>query len=204
MKIKILAAIVLTVISTKMMALGVTGYTITSPGGETPPEIVSDSTPTPTPSPIPTPLAPIISMPAPTPLPYPTTAQNAYLDGQLIATIINHGSFFEEYRKGQKEITLQDDIVEFGNLKGNFIGSVFGGIYQDPTQSNLGEEAGLKLNLNTLLNNFVTVTPEWAWIKNIEYAPSVGYDFGQNTKHAWFAAFNVGFGFGPGAGVPVQ
>lgn len=133
---------------------------------------------------------------------FPTTAENSFLNGQVIATIINHGSFSEEYRKGQKQVILSDNIIEVGHLGSQYIFAADASLYQDPRKTSLDYEAGVRLNLHALVNRYVTLTPQWqSIVGNIEYYGRVGYDFGQDKDHAWIATFNLGFGFGPGAGV---
>lgn len=132
---------------------------------------------------------------------FPTTAENSFLDGQLVVTLINHGSFAEEFRKGQKQTILSDNIIEAGHLNGQYIFAVDGSVYQNPFKNALDFETGIRLNLHSIVNRYVTLTPEWqSIVGNIEYYPRVGYDFGQDKSHAWIATFNLGFGFGPGAG----
>lgn len=132
---------------------------------------------------------------------FPTTAQNAFLGNQVIVTLINHGSFAEEFRKGQKQVILSDNVIEAGHVGGQYLLAADASVYQNPALTHLDYEAGLRLNLHALVNRFVTLTPQWnAVLGNLEYYPRVGYDFGTNNSHAWFATFNLGFGFGVGAG----
>lgn len=139
------------------------------------------------------------------PVTFPTTAQNSFLGDQLIVTLINHGSFAEEYRHGQKQVILSDNIIEAGHLAGQYIVAVDASLYQNPGTTSLDYEAGLRLNLHSIVNRYVTLTPQWqAVLGNIEYYPRIGYDFGTDSAHAWIATFNLGFGFGVGAGVPAQ
>lgn len=134
---------------------------------------------------------------------FPTTAQNTFLNDQVIVTLINHGTFSEEYRSGQKQVILSDNIVEAGHLAGQYIVAADASIYQNPGKTNLDFEAGIRLNLHALTNGYINFTPQWkAIIANLELYPRVGYDFGQDQTHAWIATFNFGLGFGPGAGVP--
>lgn len=136
---------------------------------------------------------------------FPTTAQTTFLNEQVIVTLINHGTFSEEYRSGQKQMILSDNIIEVGHLNNQYILAADASVYQDPRKTNLDYEAGIRLNLHAILNKYVTYTPQWqAILGNIEFYPRVGYDFGQDKSHVWFATMNLGLGFGPGAGVPVQ
>lgn len=136
---------------------------------------------------------------------FPTTAQNSFLNDQVIVTLINHGSFTEEFRRGQKQAILSDNVVEMGHVSGQYIASLDASVYQNPSKSHLDYEAGLRLNLHALVNHYVSLTPQWnAVIGNIEYYPRVGYDFGADRAHVWIATFNIGFGFGPGAGTPLK
>ena len=138
-----------------------------------------------------------------TPPVFPTTADNSFLNGQVIVTLINHGSFAEEWRQGQKQVILSDNIVEAGHISGQYLLGLDGSVYQNPDRSNLDFEAGLRLNLHAIVNRYVTMTPQWeAVLGNLEYYPRVGYDFGQTNAHVWMATFNLGFGFGVGAGNP--
>lgn len=135
------------------------------------------------------------------PVTFPTTADNAFLNGQVIVTLINHGSFAEEYRKGQKQVVLSDNIIEAGHVNGQYVFAFDGSVYQDPRKTGLDYETGIRLNLHSLVNKYVAFTPEWAAvIGNLEYYPRVGYDFGTDKAHAWIATLNLGFGFGAGAG----
>lgn len=135
---------------------------------------------------------------------FPTTADNSFLDGQIIVTLINHGSFSEEYRKGQKQVILSDNVIEAGHVGGQYIVAADASVYQDPRKTGLDYEAGLRLNLHALVNRYVTLTPQWqAVLGNLEYYPRVGYDFGADKNHTWIATFNLGFGFGAGAGAGV-
>ena len=139
----------------------------------------------------------------PVPVKFPTTAQTSFLNDQIIITLINHGSFVEEYRRGQKQIILSDNVIEAGHLAGQYVVAFDVSAYQDPSKTGLDAEAGLRLNLHALINRYVTFTPQWqAVLSNLEYYPRVGFDFGQDHAHAWIATFNLGFGFGPGAGIP--
>lgn len=134
---------------------------------------------------------------------FPTSAQNAYLNNQVIVTIINHGSFTQEIRKGQKQIILSDNIIEAGHLNGQYVLAVDGSLYQHPGKTGLDYEAGIRLNLHSIVNRYVGLTPQYqAILGNLEYYPRVGYDFGVDKAHAWIATFNLGLGFGPGAGTP--
>jgi hypothetical protein len=134
---------------------------------------------------------------------FPTTAQNSFLNGQVIPEIINHGTFAEEYRSGQKQVILSDNIIEAGHLNAQYIVGVDVGLYQNPLKTNLDYEAGVRLNLNSIVNRFVAFTPQWQSILgNLEYYPRAFYDFGQDQAHAWNVSFNLGLGFGPGAGIP--
>lgn len=136
---------------------------------------------------------------------FPTTAQNSFLGDQVIVTLLNHGSFSEEFRQGQKQIILSDNVIEVGHVKGQYVAALDGSIYQNPGTTSLDYEAGLRLNLHALVNRYVTFTPQWqAIVGSLEYYPRVGYDFGVDRAHAWIATFNLGFGFGAGAGVPAQ
>lgn len=152
------------------------------------------------------PLRPAFAQPfAQTPVTFPTTAQNAFLGDQIIVTLINHGTFSEEYRRGEKQVILSDNIIEAGHIRGQYILAVDGSVYQDPRQTNLDFEAGLRLNLHAIMNRYVTFTPAWQTVfGQIEAYPRVGYDFGKDRTHGWIATFNVGLGFGPGSGTPVQ
>lgn len=132
---------------------------------------------------------------------FPTTAQNSFLNGQVIATIINHGSFSEEYRKGQKQVILSDNIIEAGHLNGQYVLGVTGNVYQNPFKTGLDFEGTLRLNLHAIVNKYVIFTPQWKdLLSNVEYFGAVGYDFGQNRTYGWIATINLGLGFGPGAG----
>ena len=150
------------------------------------------------------------SMPvfADTPVTFPTTAQNSFLNGQVIATILNHGSFSSEIQRGSRRTVLSDNIIEAGHLKGQYIGALDGSLYSDSAKTGLfpfDYEVGARLNISTIVNNYVTYTPQWAAILgNIEAYVRAGYDFGQDKTHAWFGSVNLGFGFGAGAGVPAQ
>jgi len=136
------------------------------------------------------------------PILFPTTAQNSFLGGQVIATLTNHGTFAEEYRKGQKQVILSDNFIEAGHINGQYIVALDGSLYQNPAKTGLDYEAGLRLNLHAIVNRYVTLTPQWqAVLGNIEYYPRVGFDFGRNSTHAWLATFNLGLGFGPGSGI---
>lgn len=140
-----------------------------------------------------------------TPVTFPTTAQNSFLNGQVIVTLINHGSFAEEFRQGQKQVILSDNVVEAGHIKGQYLLGLDASAYQNPLKSHLDFEGGFRLNLHAIVNRYVTLTPQWeAVLGNLEYYPRVGYDFGQSDAHSWFASFNLGFGFGVGAGTPAQ
>jgi hypothetical protein len=133
---------------------------------------------------------------------FPTSAQNAYLGNQVIVTIINHGTFTEEYRKGLKQLILSDNIIEAGHLNGQYIVALDGSLYQKTGATKLDYEAGIRLNLHAIVNRYVTLTPQYqAILGNLEYYPRVGYDFGQDRAHGWIATFNLGLGFGPGAGI---
>lgn len=137
------------------------------------------------------------------PVNFPTSAQNAYLGNQVILTIINHGTFSEEWRHGQKQMILSDNVVEAGHVGGQYLVALDASLYQNADKTNLDYEAGLRLNLHALFNRYVVLTPQWqALLGNIELYPRVGYDFGQDSSHVWFATMNLGLGFGPGAGVP--
>ena len=137
------------------------------------------------------------------PVTFPTTAQNAYLNNQIIVTLINHGSFSEEYRHGQKQVILSDNIIEAGHIAGQYIVAADASMYQNPLKTGVDFEAGLRLNLHAIVNRYVTLTPQWqSVVGNLEYYPRVGYDWGADKAHAWIATFNLGFGFGAGAGVP--
>jgi hypothetical protein len=139
------------------------------------------------------------------PVTFPTTAQNAYLNDQVVLTLINHGSFAEEYRQGQKQIILSDNFIEAGHIGAQYIVALDGSFYQNPLTSGLNEELGIRLNLHSFLNRYVTFTPQYnAVLSNLEVYPRILYDFGQSSAHAWNATMNLGFGFGVGAGVPAQ
>ena len=132
---------------------------------------------------------------------FPTTAQNAFLEDEIIVTLINHGTFAEEYRNGQKQIILSDNVIEAGHLNGQYLLALDGSLYQNPSKSGLDYEAGIRLNLHAIVNRYVTFTPQWQSVfGNLEYYPRFAYDFGPE-KHNWITTFNLGFGFGPGAGV---
>jgi hypothetical protein len=133
---------------------------------------------------------------------FPPTASTSFLEGQIVAEIINHGTFSEEYRRGEKQIVLSDNIIEAGHLNSQYVAAIDASLYQNPLKTNLDAEVGLRLNLHALVNRFITFTPAWQTIVgNLEYYPRVGYDFGQDRDHVWFASFNLGLGFGPGAGI---
>ena len=142
---------------------------------------------------------------SPTPAPaviYPTTAQNTFLGGQVVAEIMNHGAFYEEYRRGQKQIIVSDDIIEAGHIASQYLFGLSGNVYQNPVTTGPDFEAKLKLNLNAVVNKYVTLTPQYeAILGNLQYSVAAGYDFGQNQSHGWIATFDLGLGFGPGAGV---
>lgn len=137
------------------------------------------------------------------PIHFPTTAENAYLGDQVIVTLINHGTFSEEYRHGQKQMILSDNVVEVGHINGQYILALDASVYQNPLKTHLDYEGGLRLNLHSIVNKYVNLTPQWqAILGNLEYYPRVGFDDGQDKEHNWFATFNLGLGFGPGAGTP--
>lgn len=129
----------------------------------------------------------------------PTTAQNSFFEQQVITTLINHGSIYEEYRRGQKQMVVSDNVIEIGHLKSQYLVGLAANL-----NSQLKAEATLRLNMNALINKYVVYQPEWAWLSNLEYFPAVGYDFGEGKAHAWIATVNLGFGFGDGAGTPTK
>ena len=131
------------------------------------------------------------------PVTYPTTAQVSFFNQQLITTIINHGTVYEEYRHGQKQMVVSDNVIEFGHVKAQYLFGITANL-----NSQLNIESTLRFNANALINKYVVYTPAWAWLSNLEYFPAVGYDWGEGKAHAWIATVNLGFGFGDGAGVP--
>src|ERR1700674_434468 len=82
---------------------------------------------------------------ADTPVTFPTTADNSFLNGQVIVTLINHGSFAEEFRKGQKQVILSDNVIEAGHLNGQYIFAADASVYQNPAKTNLDFETGIRL-----------------------------------------------------------
>lgn len=141
--------------------------------------------------------------PSPEPINWPTTAENSFLGDEVIVTLINHGTFAEEYRHGQKQMILSDNLIEMGHVNGQYLFGIDGSIYQNPLRTGIDFEAGFRLNAHAIVNKYVKFTPQWQSVfGNLEYYPRVGYDWGQDKTHAWFATFNLGLGFGPGAGTP--
>src|SRR5258708_39147838 len=99
--------------------------------------------------------------PAPVPINWPSSAQTQFLNGQVILTIINHGTFSEEYRSGQKQMVLSDNIIEAGHLNSQYLLALDGSVYQKPSETNLDGELGIRLNFHSLVNRFITFTPQW-------------------------------------------
>ena len=170
------------------------------------PSFADTVTPSASPTPMPT-ITPTENA-VPGSLTFPSSANNQYLDGQIIATIANHGSYSSEIQRGSRRTILSDNLIEAGHLKGQYIGALDGSLYSNPQKTGLfpfDYEAGIRLNVNTIVNNYVTFTPQWAGILgNLEYYVRSGYDFGQDKTHAWFGSVNLALGFGPGAGVTVS
>ena len=131
----------------------------------------------------------------------PPVPTNSWLDGEIIARILNHGSSAEQYRKGIKQIVVSDNIIEAGHLNNAYIAGLDASVYQQDN-SKMNTQVGLRLNLHALLLPYLKFTPEWqSLVDQLEFYPRVGYDFAENQTHAWFGSVNVGFGFGPGSGV---
>lgn len=133
----------------------------------------------------------------------PAFADNAppslNLTDQVTAALTQHATFAIEYRHGSKSLILSDNVVEIGKLKGDYVASLDLGLNGAtlPNQSQQAIEftSGLRLNVSTLVKNFVPLKQEWTFLNHFEYYGRGFYDW---ARKAWYGSLNVGYGFGPG------
>lgn len=122
-----------------------------------------------------------------------------FLQGNAVLAVTQHGSLSYEYgERSTKNISLLDNVAEAFKLKDSYLLSADAGIdgatAPQEGQTSIGWTAGIKINLNSLVNKSIQVAPEWTFIKSLEY--SVRYAYSSSLRKVR-PTLVISYGFGP-------
>lgn len=118
---------------------------------------------------------------------------------QVRATLLDHVSLTALVQDGETDLALLDSVIQIGKHNGEYLlglqAGFSGSVSPDPgAPSGAGYLVGATLRLSPLVKGKVALSPQWEFLRALEYGPSYHYDL-REKESMWGLA--VGLAFDP-------